>query len=173
MSEQAERIVYEESVRTLSQQRELLDGLRSRSGTLLGAASIATAFLSAQALLRHQAIDVVRGQAVPHPVLDSLAWTAIVLFCVVVFLSLAVLIPWGWTFAHHPHALIGVHLEWENPPKDWRPSTVREIYRDISYWNGVHYDQNGRKLQVMLGLFAVACSALAAEIVIWLILLAR
>jgi hypothetical protein len=59
------------------------------------------------------------------------------------------------------------------PPKDWRPSTVREIYRDISYWNGVHYDQNGRKLQVMLALFAVACSALAAEIVIWLILLGR
>ncbi len=173
MGEETERIVYEESVRTLSQQREVLDGLRSRAGTLLGAASIATAFLSAQALLRHQVVDVVRGQAVTHPELDSLAWTAIVLFCVVVLISLAVLIPWGWTFAHHPHALIGVHLESENPPKDWRPSTLSEIYRNIAYWNGVHYNENGRKLEVMLGLFAFACAALAAEIVIWLILLAR
>jgi hypothetical protein len=115
----------------------------------------------------------VGGRAVSHPELDSLAWTAIVLFCVVVLLSLAVLIPWRWTFAHHPHALIGVHLEWKDPPKDWRPSSVAEIYRDISYWNGVHYDQNGRKLQLMLALFAIACAALAAEIVIRLILLAR
>jgi len=164
VSEEAERIVYEESVRTLSQQRELLDGLRSRAGTLLGAGSIATAFLSAQAL---------RPAAGMQPELDSLAWTAIVLFCVVVLLALAILIPWHWTFAHHPHALIGVHIESEDAPTDWRPSTVSQIYRDISYWNGVHYDRNGRKLKVMLAVFAIACTALAAEIVIWLILLAR
>jgi len=160
VSEEAERVVYEESVRTIAQQRELLDGLRSRSGTLLGAASIATAFLSAQAL---------RGQTS----LGSLAWAAIVLFCAVIVLALAILIPWHWTFAHHPHALIGVHIEWEDAPQDWRPSTVSEIYRDITYWNGVHYEQNGRKLKVMLALFAIGCAALAAEIVIWLILLAR
>jgi hypothetical protein len=64
VSEEAERIVYEESVRALMQQKEVLDGLRARAGTLLGAVSIATAFLSSQAL------DV--------PELDGLAWTAIV-----------------------------------------------------------------------------------------------
>jgi hypothetical protein len=159
--EEAERIVYEESVRSLAQQRELLDGLRSRAGTLLGAASIATAFLSSQAIRP------------PDAELGSLAWTAIVLFCVVIVLALAILIPWHWTFAHHPHSLIGVHIESEDAPKDWQPSTVSEIYRDISYWNGVHYDTNGRKLKVMLGVFAIACTALAAELVIWLILLAR
>jgi hypothetical protein len=161
VSEEAERVVYEESVRTLDQQRALLDALRNRSGTLLAAASVATAFLSAQAL-----------RPVPQE-LGPLAWSAIVLFCAVIFLSVAVLIPWRWTFAHHPHALIGVHLEWEDPPQHWRPSTLHEIYRDLSYWNGVHYEENGRKLQLMFGLFALACMALAAEIVLWLILLAR
>ena len=160
MSEEAERLVYEESVRTLEQQRDLLDGLRNRSGTLLAAASVATAFLSAQAL-------------VPRQDLDTVAWSAIVLFCAVVLLTVAVLIPWRWTFAHHPHALIGVHLEWENPPRDWRPSSLHEIYRDLSYWNGVHYEENGRKLQVMFAVFALASLALAAEIILWLILLAR
>jgi hypothetical protein len=173
MGEEAERIVYEESVRTLAQQRELLEGLRKRAGTLLGAASISTAFLSAQALLQHQIVDVVRGQAVSRPELDWLAWSAIILFCAVILLALAVLIPWRWTFAHHPHLLIGVHLEWENPPEDWRPSTVSEIYRDISYWNGIHYDENGRKLQLLLAFFVLASIALAAELVLWLILLAR
>jgi hypothetical protein len=162
VAEDAERIVYEESVRALAQQRKLLDGLRTRSGTLLAAASVATAFLSAQAL---------RGQ--DRAELDALAWSAIVLFCAVVILSVAVLVPWRWTFAHHPHALIGVHLESLDPPPGWQPSSLHEIYRDLSYWNGVHYDENGRKLRVMFGLFSLACAALAAEIVIWLILLAR
>jgi hypothetical protein len=157
---EAESVVYEESVRALAQQRELLDGLRNRSGTLLAAASVATAFLSGQAL---------RGQAE----LDPLGWCAIVLFCVVVILAVSVLIPWRWTFAHHPHSLIGVHLESLDPPRGWQPSSLHEIYRDLSYWNGVHYDENGRKLRVMFGLFGLACTALAAEIVLWLILLAR
>ena len=41
MSEATERVVYEESTRTLRQQYELLDGLRGRAGTLLAAASLA------------------------------------------------------------------------------------------------------------------------------------
>jgi Na+/H+-dicarboxylate symporter len=160
VSVDTERIVYEESVRAVAQQRDLLDGLRGRAGTLLAATSVATAFLSAQALRDATA-------------LGSLGWSAVVLFCVVVLLTLAILIPWNWTFAHHPHSLIGVHLESENPPPGWQPSTLSEVYRNISYWNGVHYTENGRKLQVMFVLFALACGALAAEIVIWLILLAR
>ena len=161
MSEEAERIVYEESVRTLAQQKEVLDGLRARAGTLLAAVSVATAFLSTQAL--------------DTPELGALAWSAIVLFCLVVLLSLVVLVtvPWGWTFAHHPHLLIGIHLDSDSPPPGWQPSTPSEIYRNISYWNGVHYNENSAKLVAMSVLFAIACVALVAEIVVWLILLAR
>jgi hypothetical protein len=161
VSEAAERIVYEESVRALTQQKEVLDGLRARAGTLLAAVSVATAFLSTQAF--------------ETPDLGVLAWSAIVLFSLVVLLALAVLVtvPWSWTFVHHPHLLIGIHLDSDRPPPGWQPSTPSEIYRNISYWNGVHYNKNSAKLVVMSVLFAMACVALVAEIVIWLILLAR
>jgi hypothetical protein len=159
MSEATERVVCEESTRTLRQQYELLDGLRGRAGTLLAAASLATAFLSAQALSRHQVVELVRGSPVLHP------WSAVGLFCLVVVLTLVVLIPWRWTFSHDPHLLIALHLE-PGPP-----SSIEELYRNLSYWNGVHYQENGRKLQLMLGRFAIACLALAAEMVLWLVLL--
>ena len=165
MSEATERVVYEESTRTLRQQYELLDGLRGRAGTLLAAASLATAFLSAQALSRHQVVELVRGSPLLHPELNSLAWAAVGLFCFVVALTLIVLIPWRWTFSHDPHLLIALHLD-PGPP-----SSIDELYRNLSYWNGVHYQENGRKLQVMIGLFVTACMALAAGMVLWLVLL--
>lgn len=160
-----ERVVYEESVRTVTQQRELLDGLRARAATLLAAASISTAFLSAPALAQHQAIELVRGRPIAHPTITGLGWAAVALVCLVVVLALAILVPWRWTFAHHPHTLISVHLE-PGPP-----STEPELYRNLSYWNGAHYNANGWKLNAMLALFALACLLLLAEIVIWLLVL--
>jgi len=141
--------VYDESTRTLRQQFDLLDGLRSRAGTLLAAASLATAFLSAQA----------------HAELDALVWAAVGLFCLVIALALIILMPWRLTFAHDPHLLIAIHLE-PGPP-----SSIEALYRDLSYWNGVHYQENGRKLRAMIGLFAAACIALAVEMTLWLVVL--
>jgi hypothetical protein len=63
-------IVYEESVRAITQQEAALDGLRARTGTLLAAASITTAFLGGEALARE-----------PRFVVS--AWAAIVAFCLV------------------------------------------------------------------------------------------
>ena len=165
MSEQTERVVYEESVRTINGQRDLLDGLRTRAGTLLAAASLATAFLSAPALSRHQIVEIVHGQVLAHARLTPLSWVAIGLFCGVVGLTLVILIPWRWTFAHDPHKLIAVHLD-PGPPSD-----LEELYRNLSYWNGAHFNQNGWKLEAMFGLFALACASLAAEMVIWLLIL--
>jgi hypothetical protein len=108
---------------------------------------------------------VVQGRAITHPTLTELGWVAVTLFCGVVLLALAILIPWRWTFAHHPHSLIAVHLE-PGPP-----SSEAELYRNLSYWNGAHYDANGPKLDLMLGLFGLACLLLLAEIVIWLLVL--
>jgi hypothetical protein len=150
VSEQTAQVVYDESVRTVDTQRELLEGLRARAGTLLASAFVATAFFSARALAR--------------PELPALAWIAILLFGVVVLMTLAVLIPWRWTFAHDPHELIAYYLEPEPPP------TVEELYRNLAAWNGVHNLQNGVKLRLMFGAFGVACVALAVEIAIWLVI---
>jgi hypothetical protein len=144
-----ERVLYEESVRTVDGQRELLEGVRSRAGTLLATAFVATAFFGAQALDR-------------HPV-GGLEWGAIGLFLVVVVSTLIVLTPWRLQFTHHPHSLIAYHLETEPA------STLVEVYADLAYWNGVNYDENGRKLEVLLVVFGVACASLVAEVVLWLV----
>jgi hypothetical protein len=52
VSEQIAQVVYHESVRTVDSQRELLEGLRARAGTLLASAFVATAFFSGKVLTR-------------------------------------------------------------------------------------------------------------------------
>jgi hypothetical protein len=151
VSEQTAQVVYEESVRTVDTQRELLEGLRARAGTLLASAFVAAAFFS--------------GKALTRPELPALAWIAILLFGLVVLTTLAVLIPWRWTFAHDPHELITIYLEPEPPP------TVEELYRNLAAWNGVHNLENGIKLRLIFGAFGVACISLAVEIAIWLVII--
>jgi hypothetical protein len=84
---------------------------------------------------------------------------------IVVVSTLIVLTPWRLQFMHHPHALIAYHLE--TAPV----STLAELYRDLAFWNGVHYDENGRKLEALLGVFGAACASLVAEVVVWLVVL--
>jgi hypothetical protein len=49
----AAEIIYGEAIRALEEQESNLDGLRVRTGTLLAAISLSTAFLGAQAVARH------------------------------------------------------------------------------------------------------------------------
>src|SRR4051794_20547962 len=97
MFELVERVLYEESVRTIDGQRELLEGVRARAGTLLATAFVATAFFGVQAL--------------DHRPLGALEWGATGLFLVVVVSTLIVLTPWRLQLTHHPHSLIEYHLE--------------------------------------------------------------
>jgi hypothetical protein len=149
VSEQIERVLYEESVRTVDSQREPLEGVRSRAGTLLATAFVATAFFGAQALDRHT--------------VGALEWSAIGLFLVVVVSTLIVLTPWRLQLTHHPHTLIDHHLQTEPV------SALADVYPDLAYWNGVNYDENGRKLEALLAVFGVACASLVAEVVVWLV----
>jgi hypothetical protein len=151
LSDQTERLVYEESVRTVDGQRELLEGVRARAGTLLATAFVATAFFGAQGLDQHRP--------------GRLEWSAIALFLVVVVATLIVLTPWRLQFAHHPHMLITNHLDLD------APHDSAHVYRTLAYWNGVHYDRNGRKLEALLSVFGVACASLVGEIIVWLVAL--
>jgi hypothetical protein len=151
VAEQIERVLYEESVRTIDGQRELLEGVRTRAGTLLATAFVATALFGAQALDRRP--------------LGALEWSGIGLFLIVVVSALIVLTPWRLQLTHHPHTLIAYHLE--TAPV----SLLAEVYRDLVYWNGVNYDDNGRKLETLLIVFGIACASLVAEVVVWLVVL--
>jgi hypothetical protein len=125
--------------------------VRARAGTLLATAFVATAFFGAQAL--------------DHRPLGVLEWGAIGLFLVVVVSTLIVLTPWRLQLTHHPRSLIEYHLE--TAPV----SPLADVYLDLAYWNGVNYDENGRKLETLLVIFGIACASLVAEVVVWLIVL--
>ncbi|MFY9580612.1 MAG: hypothetical protein WAQ33_14960 [Gaiellaceae bacterium] len=158
-----EAAIYDESVRTIGEQSKLLDSLRTRAGTLLAAANIATAFLGGLALTRTPA-----GHVAGDTHLHGLAWVAVALFCVAFGLSLIVLTPSrNWVFWHHPHDLLGVYVD-PGPP-----TTLSEFRRTIAYYNGTHYNRNGKRLTWLFGAFSGATLALGAEVVIWLVVLAR
>ena len=158
-----EAAIYDESVRTISEQSKLLDSLRTRAGTLLAAANIATAFLGGLALTRSPT-----AHAASPAHLHGLAWVAVGLFYFAFALSLIVLTPSrNWVFWHHPHDLLGVYID-PGPP-----TTLSEFRRTISYYNGTHYNRNGNRLRWLFGAFSVASLALAVEVVIWLVVLAR
>jgi hypothetical protein len=71
--------------------------------------------------------------------------------------TLIVLTPWRLQLTHHPHTLIDHHLQTEPV------SALADVYLDLAYWNGVNYDENGRKLEALLGVFGVACASLVAH----------
>jgi len=82
------KVAYDEAVRALSEQQELIGGFRNRAGLLLSAAAITTSFLGAQAL---------------HGGDSSLAaWLALGNFVAVAAVSLAILWPSKWEFAANP-----------------------------------------------------------------------
>jgi hypothetical protein len=139
MAETAESIVYAESTRAITQQEAALDGLRSRTGTLLAAASITTAFLGGEALLR-------------EPGLVLAAWAAIIVFCIVGALSIAILWPWTWRFSHDASVLIEDHVD----VPERRHAEQLQLF--LARTNDANWDINQRKLERCSGAFVpVAC----------------
>src|SRR5438105_4214347 len=99
-------IVYGESVRAIEAQESALDGLRARTGTVLAAASLTTAFLGPQALARHQSVTIIGGTQTLQPVFNLGAWIAIVAFIAVAGFTIVILLPWTWDFATSVRILI-------------------------------------------------------------------
>jgi hypothetical protein len=87
------KLVYDESVRGLDMQGQSLDEIRSRTGVLIAAATVAAALLGAPALARHHVIY----------------WanlSALIAFGLVVGFCLLVLWPGTkWTFAYNAATL--------------------------------------------------------------------
>jgi hypothetical protein len=147
-------IVYKESVRAITQQEAALDGLRARTGTLLAAASITTAFIGGEARAR-------------EPGLVLGAWAAIVSFCVVGALAIAVLWPWTWRFSHDASVLIEDHVE--VPER----SQTEQLQLFLARTNDGNWDTNQRKLERLFWCFRAGSLCLAAEVVLWIVVLAR
>jgi hypothetical protein len=87
-----EEAIYDQSFRVLDDQARLLEGLRTRAGTLVGAATVTTAFVGGLA-----------STGSMNPTLDALSWVAVGLYVSVIVLSLVIYAPSRITWTpHHP-----------------------------------------------------------------------
>jgi hypothetical protein len=143
------KIIYEEAVRGWSLQSSVLDELRSRTGVLLAAASVAVALLGSSDISKHEGFT-------------TLGWFAVGAFGLVLGLCLYVLFPTGgWTFTHDAKLALKGYVEAELSVDDTREGLAikADEYRN----------ENDKKLHCMFLAFQGASLALGASIVLWLI----
>ena len=141
-----ERLAYEAAQRALDKQERLVDELRSRTGLLLAAASLAASFLGREAFAGDPK--------------DGLAIVALATFLVAVGASVYVLVPKTGKFVF---ALVGAGLyEGLYSVKE----DLAEVYRRLAYDLDRFWDENDAELQKLFRAFRLAALALSVEIVV-------
>jgi len=148
-------LVYEESQRALDQQGAALDNLRTRTGVVVAAAAIVSSFLGGQALRSGD---------------DFTIWSLLAIAALAVVGVAAILVLWptgGWVFVNRVDTLLSGYIEDEG--QDEKPATIDEMHTCIAQHNQRHWDENSEKLNTRYIAFQVACSALAFEVIFWLI----
>jgi hypothetical protein len=153
VTQSAEEIAYQESVRALEMQSRTLDELRSRTGLLLAAASVVTSFLGAEVLRRDGVTTV--------------AVLAILVFIGVVVLALLIVLPWrDWHFAQGAKTLL------EDWTGDQSHGDIKAMQRFLAENIEEDWDHNKQKLDSMFALFTIAAGLLGVEVVLWTVGLA-
>jgi hypothetical protein len=158
VSEQPEHegydLAYREGLRAITQQQSVLDGLRSRAGTLLAVASLVTSFLGGLAL-----------QGKPPA---GLAWLAIALFLTAAAAVMYVLTSRsGWRFRTRPSVIINDYVEGNPSAPAW------EMRKELAAHLESDFDANEARMSPLFHALSLANIALAAEVVVWLIMLWR
>jgi hypothetical protein len=145
-----ERLVYEEARRALDLQRDSLDALRTRAGTLLAAASLVTTFLGGAAL------DNGRSAA---------GWGSVAIgaFIACALASVAVLLPRKFHFAFDPPELVTNYIDVAATP------TLATVLRDLALHHDESRRNNDKKMRLGPWAFRLAALALAFEVVAWLL----
>jgi len=147
-------LVYSEALRSITQQQGVLDQLRSRAGTLLGALWLATGFLAG--------LD---GQ---DNGFGLWGWIAVVPFAVAVSGVCAILWPrHRWRFSMDADILIKGFLDADPPP------TLDVMHRVLAGFLQRDYRANRDCLRWMFYIFEVATVMTVIEIVSWIIDLRR
>jgi hypothetical protein len=143
------KLAYDESIRGLNMQSTAVDELRSRTGVLIAAATVASAFLGSAALARHPASYWAN-------ILGLLAFIA------VIGLSLGVLWPSeDWEFVYDPEVLDEDYFVGE--------VDVTEMCRAMSLGNAGSHQKNQGKLNGRFKLFRFASVALLIDVLLWLV----
>jgi hypothetical protein len=142
-------LAYEESVRAVVQQQDVLNSLHTRAGLVLSAAAITSSLFAAQVL----------GDGSP----TCLTWSALGAFAIVGCAALYVLWPRnGWRFSN---SVPGLLSEWV----DKSNASINEMRRDVAEFNQGAYSDNQKMLGRLHIGFQIASAALGIEVVLWLI----
>ena len=137
---------YELSQSAISEQSERLGELRGRTGTLLAAASQAPAFL--------------RGHAIPGD-LGIVGGFALLAYLVCVGACIKVLLPHRLVFAFRGSALIDAARDTGND--------LEATLEAATGWFEAFLEGNRIELERLTRWYTIACLALGAEIVLWLL----
>jgi len=143
------RLAYEESLRLLEIQRESVDGLRTRAGTLLAAAALVTTFLGGQALAG-------------APSIGWWEWAAIVLFIGTCACTLLVLLPWKLGWGEKTNSLIVDYVRDEK-------MTPERMLSDLALKHKKSRESNERTVGWLQWGTRIAVILLALEVVSWLV----
>jgi hypothetical protein len=138
---------YELSQNAISEQSERLGELRGRTGTLLAAASLAASFLG--------------GQTIRAGDLGVLGGLALVAYLVCVGACIKVLLPHRLVFAFRGSALIDAARQ--------SRTDLEEALEAATGWFESFLEENRAELERLTRWYTVACLALGAEIVLWLL----
>lgn len=150
-------LAYQESVRGLTQQAGVLDGVRTRAGLVITAANVVTAFLATPAIR-----DRPGGAGVGPG-----GWVAIGLFVAVMVLALHILWPThDWSFSFDARKIVGM-IEGD------KSYNLGGLQRRLAKLNEDSRDANETQIRSMFWDFKWACVALAAEVGVWVLVLAK
>ena len=143
-------LAFEESVRALTIQSSVLDGLRTRTGILLTAIALTASFLGSRAL------DLVG--------FSLWAWLAIGFFALAGGFALAVLWPRekGWTFTSSASTMLEGYVTGEDP------ATIDEMHAELGHYNQEAWEQNGVRLGRLFWFFRLSALALVVQVACWL-----
>ena len=142
------KLVYNEVIRGIRQQQQVLDNVRTRAGILLSAAAITTSFLGAQLVLE-------RG-------FGHFAWAAVFVFVGVSWICLHLLKPRpGWLFRFRAPVLIEHYVEAEPP------LSLDEMWKHLALHGEKHYKKNQSKLDGLHRWLGIGIGLLVLETILW------
>jgi hypothetical protein len=148
-------MAYLEAMRSISQQQQVLNELRARTGILIAVSAISTSFLGAQAFTQNRSPGV-------------WWWAAVVSFALTSGCAVSVLWPRrNWLFGSYAATIINDWLDRDDAPSIDQMHLQRAVYLQDDY------DQNRTKLTRLFYLFAITSGFLIVEILFWLIHLWR
>jgi len=151
-------IAYDASVRAIQDQAGVLDGLRTRAGTVLAAAALVSSFLGGQALRDSSQLEI-----------WSLTTAAIGAFVASAVLALVILWPFEFRFSLSARALIEAVDERDAAGE----TSLGELHRVLALQLEWRYDENARRIRWLLWAFETAIVALVLEVAAWLLVLWR